>query len=250
MTYATYPSLVDRTVIVTGGATGLGAEFVRHFHAQGSRVGFVDIDTQSGNALARELGDGARFVPCDVRDIAALESALDSLLADLGAATVLVNNAAHDKRHSIPEVDSEYWSDRLAVNLNHQFFASRHLAPVMKSAGGGSIINLGSISAHIDLPNLVGYITAKAGIEGMTRAMARELGPDRIRVNCVIPGWVMTDRQLREIITPEAEEQIARSQSLSERVYPADVARMVLWLAADDSAMCTSQKWVVDGGWL
>jgi NAD(P)-dependent dehydrogenase (short-subunit alcohol dehydrogenase family) len=250
VSYASYPSLQGKTVVVTGGATGLGAEFVRQFAAQGARVGFVDIDVENGEGLAAEIGTDALFVPCDVRDIAALESAIDDIMEALGPATVLVNNAAHDKRHSIDDLDVEYWDDRMAVNLRHQFFASRKLAPVMRAAGGGSIVNLGSISAHIDLMDLVGYITAKAGIEGMTRTMARELGPDRIRVNCVIPGWVMTERQLRDWVTPEAVAQIERNQCLSEKVQPADVARMVLWLAADDSAMCTAQKWVVDGGWL
>ena len=248
--FASYPSLDGRTAIVTGGATGLGAEFVRQFAAQGSRVGFVDVDSESGRALADELGASVQFVACDVRDVSSLERAIGQLVDDLGPAKVLVNNAANDKRHSIADLDVEYWDDRMAVNLRHQFFASRAVAPVMKAVGGGSIINLGSISAHIDLVDLVGYITAKAGIEGMTRTMARELGPDRIRVNCVIPGWIMTDRQLREVVTPESEAHIARNQCLTSRLYPADVARLVLWLAADDSAMCTAQNWVVDGGWL
>lgn len=248
MSYATYPSLRDKAVIVSGGSTGLGAEFVRQFAAQGARVGFLDIDAENGQALAAELGQS--FLPCDVRDIRSLESTLDEFTRMLGPATVLVNNAAHDKRHTVDELDVEYWDDRMAVNLRHQFFASRRLAPVMKSAGGGSIINLGSISAHIYLADLVGYITAKAGIEGMTRTMARELGADGIRVNCVIPGWIMTERQLRDWVTPEAEAQITQNQSLPDRLYPADVARMVLWLAADDSAMCTAQNWVVDGGWI
>ena len=250
MSYATYPSLQGRTVVVSGGATGLGAEFVRQFAAQGARVGFVDIDVDNGTALAAEIGSSALFVPCDVRDVGALEASIDVILDALGPVTVLVNNAAHDKRHSIDDLDLEYWNDRMAVNLRHQFFAARRLAPVMRAAGGGSIINLGSISAHIDLMDLVGYITAKAGVEGLTRTMARELGPDRIRVNCVIPGWVMTERQLRDWVTPEAVAQIERNQCLSEKVQPADVARMVLWLSADDSAMCTAQNWVVDGGWL
>lgn len=250
MTYATYPSLLGKTVVVTGGSTGLGAEFVRQFAAQGARVGFVDIDAVSGAALAAEIGPAALFVPCDVRQIDDLDRAIDQILDTFGPATVLVNNAAHDERHSLADLDATYWDDRMAVNLRHQFFASRRLAPVMKAAGGGSIINLGSISAHIDLVDLIGYITAKAGIEGLTRAMARELGPDKIRVNCVIPGWVMTERQLRDWVTPEAVEHIARNQCLTDQLYPADVARMVLWLAADDSAMCTAQKWVVDGGWL
>lgn len=250
MQYATYPSLDGRAVIVTGGATGLGAEFVRQFHAQGARVGFVDIDVAAGEALADELGASVGFISCDVRDVSALEASIDALVAELGPVTVLVNNAAHDLRHTIEDLDEPHWDDRMAVNLRHQFFASRRLAPVMKAAGGGSIVNLGSISAHIDLPDLVGYITAKAAVEGMTRAMARELGPDRIRVNCVIPGWIMTERQLRDVVTPESEAHIARNQCLTDRLYPPDVARLVLWLAAEDSAMCTAQKWVVDGGWI
>lgn len=250
MSYASYPSLAGKTVIVTGGATGLGAEFVHQFVSQGARVGFVDIDEKAGGELAAELGSDVLFVPCDVRDIPSLESAIAQIGAEFGPATVLVNNAAHDKRHSIDELDVAYWDDRMAVNLRHQFFATRALLPVMKAAGGGSIINLGSISAHIDLMDLVGYITAKAGIEGLTRTLARELGPDNIRVNCVIPGWIMTERQLRDWVTPEAAQQIERNQCLTNPLYPADVARMVLWLAADDSAMCTAQNWVVDGGWL
>lgn len=248
--YAVYPSLADRTVIVTGGASGLGAEFVRQFAAQGSRVGFVDIDAEQGAALARELGGGARFAACDVRDVAALEEAIGRLTAELGPAHVLVNNAADDARHTIEDLDPQYWDDRMAVNLRHQFFAARLVARQMLAARAGSIINLGSISAHIDLVELVGYITAKAGIEGMTRALARELGPAGVRVNCVIPGWIMTQKQLQHVVTPEAEQHIDESQCLPGRLFPEDVARLVLWLAADDSAMCTAQNWVVDGGWL
>lgn len=250
MSFATYPSLDGRTVVVTGGSTGLGAEFVRELAAQGSRVGFLDIDVDAGEALAAELGASVRFVQADVRDIPNLESAIDEISDAWGPITVLVNNAAHDKRHTIDELDVELWNDRIAVNLRHHFFAARRVAPAMRAAGGGSIINLGSISAHIDLVDLVAYITAKAGIEGLTHTLARELGGDRIRVNCVVPGWVMTERQLRDWVTPEAEADIERNQCLPDRVLPADVARMVLWLAADDSAMCTAQKWVVDGGWL
>lgn len=248
--YAVYPSLADRTVIVTGGASGLGAEFVRQFAAQGSRVGFVDIDAEQGVALARELGDRTRFAACDVRDVAALEEAIGSLTAELGPAHVLVNNAADDARHTIEDLDPRYWDDRMAVNLRHQFFAARLVARQMLAARAGAIINLGSISAHIDLVELVGYITAKAGIEGMTRALARELGPAGVRVNCVIPGWIMTQKQLQHVVTPEAEQHIDESQCLPGRLFPEDVARLVLWLAADDSAMCTAQNWVVDGGWL
>lgn len=249
-TYAAYPSLRGRTAIVTGGSTGLGAEFVRELVGQGARVGFVDVDAESGQALAAELGESALFVPCDVRDVSELTAAIERIGDELGAATVLVNNAADDTRQSFDELDVERWDERQAVNLRHHFFAIKAVAPAMRAAGGGSIVNLGSISAHIDLTDLVGYITAKAGIEGLTRTMARELGPDRIRVNCVIPGWVMTKRQLDNWVTPEAERHIDEAQCLPDRVMPDDVARLVAWLAADDSKMCTAQKWVVDGGWL
>lgn len=248
--YATYPSLDGRTVVVSGGSTGLGSEFVREFVAQGARVGFLDIDEKSGAALAAELGDRAMFVPCDVRDVAALTASIGRIADAFGPASVLVNNAADDTRHGLDDIDADYWDDRLAVNLRHHFFAIQAVAPGMRAAGGGSVINLGSISAHVDLTDLVGYITAKAGIEGMTRTMARELGGDRIRVNCVIPGWVMTTRQLDNWVTPEAEKHIDEAQCLPDRVMPDDVARLVAWLAADDSRMCTAQKWVVDGGWL
>jgi len=223
---------------------------VRQFVAQGANVGFLDIDAARGRALADELGPQARFWECDVRDVPALEGALGSIAEAFGPITVLVNNAAHDNRHTIEELDVAYWDDRIAVNLRHHFFAARAVAPMMRAAGSGSIINLGSISAHIDLTDLVGYISAKAGVEGLTRTLARELGPDGIRVNCVIPGWVMTERQLRDWVTPEAEESISRNQCLPDRLYPDDVARMVLWLAADDSRRCTAQKWIVDGGWM
>src|SRR3712207_313893 len=219
MEFASYPSLSGRGVVVTGGATGLGEHFVRHFAAQEACVGFVDIDVAAGERLAAELGSAVTFLPCDVRDVGALTAAVDELADTVGDLRVLVNNAADDRRHSIEELDVAYWDDRIAVNLRHHFFAARAVAPRLRARGGGSIINLGSISAHIDLTDLVGYITAKAGIEDLTRTLARELGPDRIRVNCVIPGWVMTERQLRDWVSPEAEEhiQIGRA-SCRERV--------------------------------
>ncbi|MGJ9372575.1 SDR family NAD(P)-dependent oxidoreductase [Nesterenkonia sp. CF4.4] len=250
MTYATYPSLAGRTVFISGGASGLGEEFVRQFVAQGARVGFIDVDEERGEALLADLGDAARFIQCDVREIPQLEAAITHVAAELGPITVLINNAAHDMRHTLADLDVEEWDDRQAVNLRHHVFGARAVASMMDEAGGGSIINLGSISAHIDLPDLVGYITAKAGIEGLTRALARDLGPQRIRVNCVIPGWVMTQRQLEQWVTPEATAHIEASQCLTEKLFPEDVARMVLWLAADDSSRCTAQNWVVDGGWL
>ena len=251
--YAAYPSLRGRTAFVSGGASGLGAEFVEQLAAQGMAVGFVDLDGQRGGALERRLVEGGaavRFVPCDVRDVPALQTAIADVAQSLGPIRVLVNNAANDHRDKVDELDPATWDDRIAVNVRHHFFAAQAVAPGMREAGSGSIVNLGSISAHIDLMDLPGYITAKAGVEGLTRTLAREYGPAGIRVNCIVPGWIMTEKQLTEWVTPEAEESIARNQCLPQKLVPADVARMLLWLAADDSSACTAQRWVVDGGWM
>jgi len=250
--YATYPSLRGRTAFVSGGASGLGAEFVAQLAAQGATVAFVDIDADRGAALERQLrGQGAEalFVPCDVRNVPALQAAIAASAERFGPIRVLVNNAANDHRDKVAEMDVALWDDRIAVNVRHHFFAAQAVAEMMRDAGGGSIINLGSISAHIDLMDLPGYITAKAGVEGLTRTLAREYGPWYIRVNCIIPGWIMTEKQLTQWVTPEAEESIMRNQCLPDKVYPDDVARLLLWLAADDSRACTAQRWIVDGGW-
>lgn len=251
--YATYPSLNQRVAFVSGGASGLGAEFVRHLAGQKARVAFIDVDVERGEALRRELvADGAgdtMFLPCDVRDVAALQDAIRHAANELGPVRVLVNNAANDQRHRVADFDVALWDEKMAVNVRHHFFAAQAVAPMMRAEGGGSIINLGSISAHIDLLELPAYITAKAGIEGLTHTLAREFGPWGIRVNCIIPGWIMTERQLTTWVTPEAEASIARNQCLPHKLYPDDVARMLLWLAADDSRSCTAQQWVVDGGW-
>jgi NAD(P)-dependent dehydrogenase (short-subunit alcohol dehydrogenase family) len=251
--FATYPSLRGRTAFVSGGASGLGAEFVTQLAAQGARVGFVDIDVDRGTALEEELhrqGAEARFAECDVRDVPALQAAIARTAEQLGPIRVLVNNAANDHRDKVADMDPALWDDRIAVNVRHHFFAAQAVAESMRDAGGGSVINLGSISAHIDLMDLPGYITAKAGVEGLTRTLAREYGPWQIRVNCIIPGWIMTEKQLTEWVTPEAEESIMRNQCLPDKVYPDDVARLLLWLAADDSRACTAQRWIVDGGWM
>jgi NAD(P)-dependent dehydrogenase (short-subunit alcohol dehydrogenase family) len=248
--YAIYPSLRGRSAFVSGGASGLGAEFVRHLHDQGCRVAFVDLDRERGESLAASLGEGALFLPCDVRDVPALTAAIATASETFGPVTILVNNAANDTRDRVADVTEALWDDRMAVNVRHHFFAAQAVAESMRNAGGGSIVNLGSISAHIDLLDLPGYITAKTGVEGLTRTLAREYGPWGIRVNCIIPGWIMTERQLTQWVTPEAEAAIDRNQCLPQRLYPDDVARMLLWLAADDSRSCTAQTWVVDGGWM
>lgn len=250
---AIYPSLRDRAVLISGGATGIGAAIVEHFVVQGARVGFIDIAAGPASELADRLEAGGharpRFQAADLRDIAALRAAIGTLAESIGPFTVLVNNAAHDERHDWKTVTPEYWDDRLAVNLRHQFFAIQAVAPGMQAAGGGSIVNFGSTSWHLGLGGMPAYTSSKAAIEALTRSFARDLGPDKIRVNCVLPGWILTERQVKLWLTPEAREMAMRGQCLKEHLYPPDVARLVLWLAADDSRMCTNQTWTVDGGW-
>jgi NAD(P)-dependent dehydrogenase (short-subunit alcohol dehydrogenase family) len=250
--FAGYPSLRDRVVFVTGGGSGIGAEEVRQFARQGAKVAFVDIADDPSRALVETLRSEGHHTPlyqhCDLKDIPALQAAIARAAATLGPVSVLVNNAANDQRHAWEEVTVEYWDERQATNLRHQFFAIQAIAPMMKQAGGGSIVNFGSISWHTNGGGMPAYTTAKAGVEGLTKGMARDLGPFGIRVNTVIPGWIMTQRQMDLWLTPEGEQQLMTLQCLKEKVYPPDVARMVLWLASDDSRMCTSQLWVVDGG--
>jgi NAD(P)-dependent dehydrogenase (short-subunit alcohol dehydrogenase family) len=252
MTAAIYPSLRDRVVFVTGGASGIGAAEVSAFARQGARVAFVDIADEAGLALSARLKDEGHIEPffqhCDLTDIGALRAAIASVGTRLGPISVLVNNAANDQRHAWQDVTPDFWDERMATNLRHQFFAIQAVAPMMKAAGGGSIVNFGSISWHTNHGGMPAYTTAKAAVEGLTKGMARDLGPDGIRVNTVIPGWIMTQRQIDLWLTPEAEADLMRAQCLKEKVYPDDVANMVLWLASDDSRMCTSQLWVVDGG--
>ncbi len=250
--FAIYPSLRDRVVFVTGGASGIGAAHVRNFAAQGARVAFVDIADADAAALVASVAAAGHPAPffqrCDLRDIDALRDAIATAAERLGPITVLVNNAAHDERHKFEDVTVAYWDERQAVNLRHQFFAIQAVAPMMRAAGGGSIVNFGSISWRRMQGGMPAYTTAKAAIEGLTRGMARDLGPDRIRVNCVVPGWVITDRQIALWLTPEAETRLMEDQALKQRLLPDDLARMVLWLAADDSRMCTGQMWIVDAG--
>jgi D-xylose 1-dehydrogenase len=250
---ASYPSLLGKTVLVTGGATGIGGAHVAHFAAQGARVAFLDIQAAAARALVREVVTrGHRrplFLECDLRDIDALRAAIASAAKRLGPIEVLVNNAAHDERHDWKEVTVDYWEDRMQVNLRHQFFAIQAVAPMMQARGGGAIINFGSISWHLASGGMPAYTTAKAAVEGLTRSFARDLGPDNIRVNCVIPGWIMTERQKTLWLTPEAEARTLDKMCLKRMLEPSDVARLVLWLAADDSRMCTAQLFTVDGGW-
>lgn len=251
--YAQYPSLRDSVVFVTGGAGGIGAEMVRQFTAQGAKVGFVDLNEEMGKQVVEEasaLGSHRpHFIAGDLRSIDSLRDAINQTAEKFGTIRVLVNNAAHDERHALADVTPEYWDDRMAVNLRHQFFAVQAVAPGMKEAGGGSIINFGSVSWMLKMPDMPAYTAAKAAVQGLTRTLAKELGPFDIRVNCVVPGWIMTERQVELWYKPEDEEMLYASQCLHRKLYPPNVARMALFLAADDSDGCTSQNYVVDAGW-
>ncbi|MEO5807409.1 SDR family oxidoreductase [Devosia sp.] len=250
--FASYPSLAGKAVVISGGASGIGESLVRNFAAQGAKVGFVDVADAAGKALVAELqrkGQTAQFIRADVTDIPGYVTAIATFAQAHGDAGVLVNNAAHDERHDWADVTEAYWDDRMAVNLKHAFFAAQAVAPAMIKAGKGSIINMGSISWMVMSPRIPLYETAKAATHGLTRSMARELGKSGIRVNTVAPGWVMTERQLKYWLDAEGEKALDAAQTLAGRVYPDDVSRMVLFLAADDSAMISAQDFLVDGGW-
>ena len=232
-------------MLITGGGSGIGAGIVEEFVRQGSDVTFLDIRDDDSRELAEK--SGATFVRGDLLDIAETQRCIANLIEQGGPFDVLVNNAANDDRHSVDEITEAYWNDRVGVNLKHQFFCAQSVVPAMRENGGGVIVNLGSISWHLALPDLVLYQTAKAAIEGMTRALARDLGPDNIRVCCVVPGNVRTPRQLKWY-TPEGEAEIVDAQCLKGRLDPIDVAAMVLFLASDDAAMCTANNFMVEAG--
>ena len=244
--FASYPSLKGRTVFVSGGGSGIGASIVEHFAAQASKVAFVDINEPASKEVAAKTG--ASFLKCDITNVKAYQAALAGMASRLGPITVLVNNAAHDERHKLEDVTPEFWDDRIAVNLRHAYFAIQAVAPGMKQAGGGSIVNFSSISYHTMTANLSVYQAAKAATIGMTRGLARDLGADKIRLNSITPGWIMTQRQIDLWLTPEAEADLMKAQVLKEKVYPPDIARMALFLASDDSRLISAQNFVVDGG--
>lgn len=248
MDYAAYPSLNGRSVFVTGGASGIGAEIVRAFAAQGSRVGFVDRDAASANALVEAVEGEVAFEECDLCDIEGLRRAFAALAERIGPAQALVNNAARDDRHDWSEVTAEYWDERFATNLRHMFFAIQAVAPGMIAAGGGSIVNLGSNSWWEASGGFPAYTTAKSAVHGLTRTMARDLGDHRIRVNTVVPGWIMTERQKELWVTPELIERHRARQCLPDLLEPVHVARMVVFLASDDALMCTANNYMVEAG--
>lgn len=245
--FAVYPSLKDKTVIISGGAQGIGSEIVKAFAAQGARVGFLDLDVDGSAALAEGF-DNVSYEICDLRDIGAMQAALSTLMDRVGPANVLVNNAARDDRHSWKEVTPEYWDERQATNVRHMFFAIQAVAPGMIERGGGSIINMGSNSWWEAGGGFPAYTTAKAAVHGLTRTMARDLGDHRIRVNTVVPGWIMTERQKELWATPEALEAHRQRQCLPDLIEPVYVARMVVFLASDDAAMCSANNYMVEAG--
>jgi NAD(P)-dependent dehydrogenase (short-subunit alcohol dehydrogenase family) len=249
--YARYPSLEDRAVYITGGSSGIGASLVRLFSDQGAQVAFCDIDADAAEKVLAECAEAKhvpRFTALDLRDTTALKDDINSAATQFGGLKVLVNNAAHDDRHHWAEVTQDYWDDRFAVNLRHQFFAIQASAPHMKSSGGGAIINMGSASWLLKEEFFPGYATAKSAVQGLTTTMARALGVDDITVNTVLPGWVLTDRQLEKWWSPEGEAKSMELQCIKRRLMPDEYNQLILWLAADDGGACTAQSFIVDMG--
>lgn len=249
---ASYPSLADRHVLVTGGGSGIGAAFVEAFARQGAKVDFFDIADDESRALAASLSQqrhAPRYTPCDLTDLDALAKAMAAVQAQGGPVRVLINNAANDVRHDIADVTPAFWQRNIEVNLRHLFFAAQAVAPGMAAAGGGAIVNLGSISWHLALPQLALYMSAKAAIEGLTRGLARDLGAAGIRVNTIVPGAVRTPKQTRLWHTPDEEQRILAGQCLKARVEPEDVAALALFLASDSGKACSGREYFVDAGW-
>lgn len=251
MSRAIYPSLKGRLVVITGGGSGIGAALTEEFARQGARVVFLDLlddDSRRLEASLADLDPAPAYHRCDLTDVAALQACLAEIAAAHGPVEVLVNNAANDDRHTLAEVTPTYWDERIAVNLRHLYFATQAVAPAMRDRGRGVVLNLGSISWHLGLPDLSLYETAKAGIEGMTRALARELGVDGVRVACIVPGNVKTPRQMKWY-SPEGEAEIVAAQCLKGRLEPVDIAAMALFLASDDARFITGHEYFVDAGW-
>ncbi|KWV56622.1 3-oxoacyl-ACP reductase [Bradyrhizobium macuxiense] len=250
---AIYSDLADKVVLVTGGASGIGEAIVRRFAQQKSIVVFFDIKVDEGTRLARELTDqglSAHFLKVDLADIGALRAGVSDARGAHGPINVLVNNAAHDERHSTEEMTPEYWDDRIAVNLKHQFFAAQAVLPDMKAANAGAIINFGSVSWMVGQGGMAAYTASKSGVIGLTRSLARDYGPYNIRVNAIAPGWIMTQRQIDKWLTPEGVQELMQRQCLKRKLVPDEIAKFTVFLASDEASACTSQHYVVDGGWV
>jgi D-xylose 1-dehydrogenase len=253
-TLARFPSLDGQSVFVTGGGSGIGATIVKAFAEQGARVAFIDIAREASESLASEIAEAGLARPwwevVDVRDIAALQSAMERAASALGDFSVLVNNVASDDRHTMESVTAEYWDQRMAINQRPAFFAIQAVVPGMKRRGGGSIVNLGSSGWQLKQGGYPCYAIAKSSVNGLTRGLAAPLGAHRIRVNTVTPGWVMTERQLKLNLDAKSEQALREAQCLPDLLQGEDIARMVLFLASDDGAMCSAQEFKVDGGWM
>ncbi|MFI5014859.1 MAG: SDR family NAD(P)-dependent oxidoreductase [Hyphomicrobiales bacterium] len=250
---AIYPDLESKTVLVTGGGSGIGEAIVRAFARQKSKIGFIDINAEASRKVASELqgaGAAVHFEHCDLTDIAALRGSVERIRQTHGPISILVNNAAHDERHKTEEVTVEYWDNRIAVNLRHQFFAAQAVLPDMKANGGGAIVNFGSTSWMVGQGGMAAYTAAKSAILGLTRSLARDYGAFNIRVNAIAPGWIMTQRQMDLWLTPEAEKELMQRQCLKRKLYPPEIAKVVLFLASEEAGACTNQHYVVDGGWV
>ena len=248
---AVYPSLNNQVVVVTGGGSGIGESITRSFIKQGAKVAFLDFNEKDSIKLIKDLNtDNLHFEFCDLRDIEQLKNSIKKISSKFGPIQILVNNAARDDRHSLQSVTSEYFDERIATNLKHQLFASQAVVSDMEKNGGGAIINMGSTSWMIGQGGMPCYTTAKSAIQGLTRGLARDLGPKNIRVNCVVPGWIMTERQVDMWLTPESEKELMDRQCIKRKLFPKDIARFVLFMASDEASACSNQSFVVDGGWL
>jgi len=249
-----YRDLKDKKVFITGGGSGIGASIVEHFCEQGSKVFFIDINKKSSNKLVLDCKNKKFSVPtfinCDLLNIKFLQKTISKIISDNGAIDILVNNAANDERHSIDEVTEEFWNERMNINLRHYFFTVQSVKKAMIENKGGSIINIGSVSWMIGQGGMAAYTAAKSGVVGLTRSFARDLGEFNIRVNSVVPGWVMTERQIEKWLTPESEADMMKKQCLKHKLMPSDIAKTVLFFGSDQSSGCTNQDYIVDKGWL
>ena len=249
-----YSDLKDKKVFITGGGSGIGASIVEHFCEQGSKVFFIDINEKSSNKLVSNCKNKKFSVPtfinCDLLNIKFLQNTISKIISDNGAIDILVNNAANDERHSIDEVTEEFWNERMNINLRHYFFTVQSVKKAMIENKGGSIINIGSVSWMIGQGGMAAYTAAKSGVVGLTRSFARDLGEFNIRVNSVVPGWVMTERQIEKWLTPESEADMMKKQCLKHKLMPSDIAKTVLFFGSDQSSGCTNQDYIVDKGWL
>ena len=246
--FANYPSLRGKNILITGGASGIGKELVKGFAEQGSNVAFLDLNDKAAERLSQDTGENVFFQKCDLKEVSNLKSSIEKLRTKIGLFDVLVNNAAHDDRHNWQEVTEAYWDERFATNLRHQFFTIQSVAKDMIQKGGGSIVNIGSNSWMEAVGNFPAYATANSAVHGLSRTLARDLGKHRIRVNTVVPGWIMTDRQKELWVTQEGLENQYKRQCLPDLIEPVYVARMVLFLASDDAAMCTANNYMVEAG--